>query len=237
MWTSRWVPASCFTFFQESLKSLMSHVSRALMTPSHWNMTKVSQPHSSDMRYGKRFLAFLFDSLSWILFWETCWLPWYPLCTPLHSLHAHIHGNWQETLPWTLTTWPSVMSPLIYTDLTFTGFSCLIFSEDSWNGSTPFSGSPTSIAQLVKNCPAMQEPLVQCLAQEGPWRRDRLPTPVFLGFPSQSAGKESACNVGDLGSVPGLGRWPGEGNGYPLQYSGLENPMDCIIHEVAKRHD
>ena len=43
-----------------------------------------------------------------------------------------------------------------------------------------------------------------------------------------------ACNAGDLGSIPGLGRSPGEGNGYPLQYSGLENPMDCIVHGVAK---
>jgi len=58
------------------------------------------------------------------------------------------------------------------------------------------------------------------------WRRDRLPTPVFLGFPGGSAGKESACNVGDLGSLPGLERSPGEGNGYPLQHSGLENSMD-----------
>ena len=49
----------------------------------------------------------------------------------------------------------------------------------------------------------------------------------FLGFPCGSAGKESACNVGDLGLVPGLGRSPGEGKGYPLQYSGLENSMDC----------
>ena len=48
------------------------------------------------------------------------------------------------------------------------------------------------------------------------WRRDRLPTPVFLGFPCGSAGKESACNVGDMGSIPGLGRSPGEGKGYPL---------------------
>ena len=60
------------------------------------------------------------------------------------------------------------------------------------------------------------------------WRRDRLPTPIFLGFLCGSAGKESACNVGDLGSIPGLGRSPGEGKGYPLQYSGLENSMDCI---------
>ena len=58
------------------------------------------------------------------------------------------------------------------------------------------------------------------------WRRDSLPTSVFLGFPCGSAGKESACNAGDLGSIPGLGRSPGERKGYPLQYSGLENSMD-----------
>ena len=65
------------------------------------------------------------------------------------------------------------------------------------------------------------------------WRRDRLLTPVFLGFPCGSAGKKS-CNVGDLGLIRGLGRSPGEGKGYPLQYSGLENSMDCIVHRVAK---
>ena len=54
------------------------------------------------------------------------------------------------------------------------------------------------------------------------------------GVPGGSAGKESACNVGDLGSIPGLGRFPGEGNGYPLLYSGLENFMDCIVHGAAK---
>ena len=47
------------------------------------------------------------------------------------------------------------------------------------------------------------------------------------GFPGGSAGKESPCNVRNLGSIPGLGRSPGEGNSYPLQYSGLENSMDC----------
>ena len=55
-----------------------------------------------------------------------------------------------------------------------------------------------------------------------PWRRKRLPIPVFLGFPGGSVGKESAYNVGDLGSIPGLGRSPREGNGYPLQCSCLE---------------
>ena len=49
-----------------------------------------------------------------------------------------------------------------------------------------------------------------------------------------SAGKESASNAGNLGLIPGLGRAPGEGKGYPLQYSGLENSVDCIVHGVAK---
>ena len=56
----------------------------------------------------------------------------------------------------------------------------------------------------------------------------------IAGFPGGSAGKESACNAGDLGSIPGLGRSPGEGKCYPIWYSGLENSMDCIVHGVAK---
>ena len=55
-----------------------------------------------------------------------------------------------------------------------------------------------------------------------------------MGFPCGSAGKESACNAGDLCLIPGLGKTPGEGKGYPLQYSGLENAMDCIAHGVTK---
>ena len=57
---------------------------------------------------------------------------------------------------------------------------------------------------------------------------------MFLDFPCGLAGKESASYEGDLGSIRGLGRSPGEGKGYPLQYSGLENSMDCIVHGVAK---
>ena len=57
-----------------------------------------------------------------------------------------------------------------------------------------------------------------------------------LGFPGGLAGKESACNVGDLGSIPGLGRYPGEGVGYPLQYSGLENSMDQSMESERVRH-
>ena len=66
------------------------------------------------------------------------------------------------------------------------------------------------------------------------WRRDRLPILVFWGFSYGSAGKESACSVGDLGLIPGLGRSPGEGKGYPLQYSGLENPRDGGVSGVAQ---
>ena len=80
----------------------------------------------------------------------------------------------------------------------------------------------------------MQETLVRFLGWEDHWRRDRLPTSVFFGFPCASAGKESTCNVGHLGSIPGLGRSPREGKGYLPQYSGLENSMDCIVHGVAK---
>ena len=59
---------------------------------------------------------------------------------------------------------------------------------------------------------------------------------VTSGFPGGSDGKESACNAEDLGLIPGSGRSPGEGNGDPLQYSGLENSLDHIIHGVTKSH-
>ena len=82
---------------------------------------------------------------------------------------------------------------------------------------------PFLVAQLVKNLPAMQETPVPSPGRspgEGKW----LPTPVFLAFPGGSFCKESACNVGDLGSVRGSGRSPGGGHDNPLQYSCLENP-------------
>ena len=66
------------------------------------------------------------------------------------------------------------------------------------------------------------------------WRRDKLPSPVFLGFPCGSAGKEYAYNAVDLHLIPGLGRSHGEGRSYPLQYSGLEDSMDCTVHGITK---
>ena len=59
-------------------------------------------------------------------------------------------------------------------------------------------------------------------------------THTFMGFPCDSAGKESACNTGDLALIPGLGRSPGEGKDYLLQYSGLENSMGCTVHGTAE---
>ena len=70
------------------------------------------------------------------------------------------------------------------------------------------------------------------LAWRIPWAEER--GCQLQGFPGGSAGKETACNARDLGLTPGLGRCPGKGNSYPLQYSGLENSMDCIVHGAAK---
>ena len=91
-------------------------------------------------------------------------------------------------------------------------------------GETNLNNRASLIAQLVKNPPAMQETPVKKIH----WRRDRIPTPVFLGYRCGSAGKESACNAGNLGSIPGLGRSLGEGKGKPLQYSCLEKSMDRL---------
>ena len=55
-----------------------------------------------------------------------------------------------------------------------------------------------------------------------------------MDFPCGSTGKESACNAGDLALIPGLGRSPGEGKGYLLQYSSLEDSMNCIVHGIAE---
>ena len=75
------------------------------------------------------------------------------------------------------------------------------------------------MAQLVKICLQCGRPRFKPWDRKIPWRRDRLPTPVLLGFPCGSAGKESACSAGDPSSISGSGRSPREGIGCPLQYS------------------
>ena len=82
------------------------------------------------------------------------------------------------------------------------------------------------IAQLVKNPPAMQETPVLFLGWEDPLEKGMATHLSILGLPCGSAGKESTSYAGDLGLIPRLGRSPGEGKGYPLQYSGLENSRD-----------
>ena len=76
------------------------------------------------------------------------------------------------------------------------------------------------------------EHLEPCLVQSKCFFKDQ-PLPPS-DFPGGSDGKESSCNAGDLSSISGLGRSPGEGKGSPLQYSGLENSMNCIVHGVTK---
>ena len=80
----------------------------------------------------------------------------------------------------------------------------------------------------------MEETLVQFLGWKDPLEKGQFTNSSILGLLCGSAGKESACNVGDLGLIPGLERSPGEGKGYPFQYSGLENSMDGRVHGVAK---
>ena len=80
----------------------------------------------------------------------------------------------------------------------------------------------------------MQETQVQFLSQEDPLEKGQATHSSILEFSYGSAGKESTCNVGDLGSIPGLGRSSGEGKGYPFQYSGLKNFIDCIVHEITE---
>ena len=94
------------------------------------------------------------------------------------------------------------------------------------------------MAQLVKHPPATRRPRFDFWVGKIPWRRNSLPTPVFIGFPGGSAGKESTCNEGDLGSTPRSRRAPGGGDGSPRQYPCLGNPVDrgawrATVHGVA----
>ena len=94
-----------------------------------------------------------------------------------------------------------------------------------------------TIFSVPNHTTCIPNPAINCLIST--WLNSTLSTRLYIhlpldrGFPWSSDGKESACNVGDLGSISGFRRSPGEGKGYPYQYSGLENFMDCIVHGVT----
>ena len=100
-------------------------------------------------------------------------------------------------------------------------FLILFFDQNAvYKKNIVFNAQFSLVAQLVKNLPAMQETRFNYWVRKVAWRRNRLPTPVFMGFP----GKESTYNAVDLGLIPRLGRSPGGEHGNPLQYSCLKSP-------------
>ena len=106
--------------------------------------------------------------------------------------------------------------------------SCLENPRDGrawWAAVYGVAQSRTRLKRLSSSS-SIEFPRFDSCVRKISWRRDKLFIPVFMGFPGGLDSKESACNVGDLGSIPGLGRSSAEGKDYPLQYSGLENPMD-----------
>jgi len=111
--------------------------------------------------------------------------------------------------------WTSIVRALLSCENEEQILSPRVLSAKIWFNAASLGGA-SLIAQLTKNLPAMQETPVCSWFGKIPWRRDRLSTPVFLGFPCASAGKEPARSAGDLGSIPGLGKSAGEGKGYPL---------------------
>ena len=94
--------------------------------------------------------------------------------------------------------------------------------------------SLSNLPEMVNNREAWRT-AVHGVAKSQTWLRDWTTTMIIRlqhwSFPGSSVGKGSACNAGNLGSFPGLGRSPREGKGYPLQYSSLKNSMNCTVHE------
>ena len=149
---------------------------------------------------------------------------------------AHIWLDWLQTIHFLLclSQVNSLPNPLFWPCLLATNF--LSSSLATWNDVvstfpiiSPEKEAPVLLAlngREVGHCLLMFSPRMLGTDSILPW--------ASLGFLGGSAGKESTCSVGDLGLIPELGRSPGEGKGYPLQYSGLENSMDSIVHGVAK---
>ena len=130
-------------------------------------------------------------------------------------------------IQWMLAIWS--LAPLPFLNLAWTLWVFDSCNVEDYLGEFGALLWASLIAQLLKNPPAMWKAQVQDLLED-----DRVPTPVFLGFPCDSVGKESAWIEGGLASISGLGRSPGEGKGYSLQYSCLKNSMDCIVHGVTE---
>ena len=98
----------------------------------------------------------------------------------------------------------------------------------------PSSETQTSKKRLPSQTKEEEACKVRCQSQGAKKREFYVEETANASLPGGSAGKESACNAGDLGSISGFGRSPGEGKGYLLQCSGLKNPMDSIVHGVTK---
>ena len=141
------------------------------------------------------------------------------------ALHIHVSPLFLCFLPIQVTTKCWVEFPELYSRFSFV----IYFIRSSVCMSIPISQfiPPASFLPLCPITCSLSLCLNFCFGNS-------FVCIIFQGFPCDSAGKESTCNAGDLGLIPGLGRSPGEGKGYPLHYSGLENSMDCIVHEVTK---
>ena len=162
---------------------------------------------------------------SWRAAWRCCWWSWGVKCVK----RGLVKNHWKACYPVRTSKSKGTHSLLCGRLLLFN--CCGVWlSCDSMDYSPEFPDSSVGKESALQ-CRRLQ---FDSWVGKICWRRDRLPTPVFLGFPCDLAGKESSCSVRDLGSIPGSGRAPGEGNGYPLQDSGLENFMVCIVHGVAK---
>ena len=123
---------------------------------------------------------------------------------------------------WVVSEWTPVLFLILKSFQTFTieyDVSCGLAIYGLYYAEIGFPGSLLVTIHLQYRKRPWFNPWVRKI----PWKRDRLPTPVFMGFSGSSDGKDSACSVGDLGSIPGLGRPPGGGPGNLLQYSCLEN--------------
>ena len=138
----------------------------------------------------------------------------------------------------------SIFSPSICHEVM--GLDAMVLAFRMLSFKPAFSLSPLSrgplvplslVAQLVRIHLQWRRPWLDSWFRKICWRRDRLPTPVFLSFPGGSTGKESSSIMEDMGSIPGLRRSPGEGKGYSLQYSGLENSIVLYSPRGHKESD